>query len=255
MQKVDFYTKNIAFSAMIGCIIGMVYVAMLSSNWSENAVRYGTYGITVLVGFFASAIAIGSALLSINKQQELIDRRHISARAVLPLTLSRLYKLAEDGFETVLNTNALRNVSREDAITQLQRLEIPTDNIKQIRECVEAADKETQEWLSLILAHWQLETSRLESTLLTENLSYDARDLANSGVDWLVIRAMIIHLFEYSRTGSAPEAALALNDIAAPLRSGHRHNEELSNARTRKLQHIEANGGATFEGFRSRLAG
>lgn len=253
MKKIHFYTRNIAFSALLGCLLGMAYVGVLSSGWEENAVRYGTYGITVLVGLFASAIAVGGVLLNLNKQQELIERRHISARAVLPLTLSRLHKLTEHGFETVLNVPKLREGPKEEAINQFQKLQIPGDDIKQIRECIEAADGETQAWLSLILAHWQLETSRLESTLLSEAMNTTPRQLASSGIDWLTIRAMVIHLFDYSRTGQVPNATLRSKYIAVPILSKHLHNAELAEARTLQLESIGANGGWTFEGFKDRF--
>ncbi len=253
MNKIGFYTKNIAFAAFLGCLIGMAFFAIIGSGWHEQAVKYGTYALTVLVSLLASAIAIGGVLLNLDKQRELVERKHIAARSVLPLSLSRLHKLTESGFETVLDVPELRNGPREEALQRFQNLRIPSEDIQQIRECIEAADPPTQAWLSLILAHWQLETSRLESTLFDENLETIPRQLANSAIDWLTIRAMIIHLFDYSRTGRPPNSNLKPDYIVVPILSHHLHSTDLADARTRVLEYINEKGGWSFKGFQSRF--
>ena len=119
-------------------------MAILGSGWQENAVRYGTYGITVVAGLFASGIALGGALLNLDKQRELTERRHIAARSVLPLTLSNLYKLTETGFETVLESETLKAGPPEEALRRFHDLQLPKDDVRQIRDCIEAADPITQ---------------------------------------------------------------------------------------------------------------
>ncbi|MFO8126667.1 hypothetical protein [Yoonia sp.] len=184
MNNIQFYTKNIAGAALGGCFIGVAFMWVLTTNWEDNLIRYGTYGITIFVSLFASAVAVGGVLLNLNKQQELIERRHIAARAVLPITLSRLNKLAEYGFETAINAQALREGPSEVAIKHLKKLQISSEDLTQIRECIEAADSETQAWLSLILAHWQIQESRLESNLLENNvIARTQRQLASAGVE------------------------------------------------------------------------
>ena len=254
MNNLKFYTRNIASAALAGFVIGMAYVMVLSTNWEDNLIRYGTYGITILVSLFASAIAVGGVLLNLNKQQELIERRHIAARAVLPITLSRLHKLAEYGFETVLDVPALREGNPEVAIKHLKELQISSEDLTQIRECIEAADSETQAWLSLILAHWQIQESRLETDLLDNNIiPKDERQLASAGVDWLIIRAMISHLYDYARTGSSPSHTLESKELRIPLRIPKFDQSELAGAQTRYKEFIEKNGGWSIDGFRERL--
>jgi hypothetical protein len=253
MNKIGFYTNNIASAALSGCLIGILFFMIVGSGWNENAIRYGTYGLTVLVSLFASSVAIGSALLSLDKQTELVNRKHVAARAILPLTLANLYKTSEKGFEISLNVIKLREQEINTRTTEIDTLRIPADDIKQIRDCVEASDPKTQEWLALIIAHWQIEISRLEDRLFENDLIIIDGQPETAGVNWLTIRSMIIHLFGYARTGNAPSPILDPDKIVAPIMSKHLHSLNLARAREEKIAYVNENGGWDIKGFKSRF--
>tara|TARA_R110002094_G_C4888131_1_gene209504 strand:- start:193 stop:984 length:792 start_codon:yes stop_codon:yes gene_type:complete len=245
--------KNFPFGIFLGICFALLLSWLFDSDIKEEMTKFYTFVFTAVISLLASTLAVVGVLLNLNKQQELIERRHIAARAVLPLTLSRLYGLTERAFEITLDTTALRKRPEDVRRNLLKKLRLTKDDIEQLRDCIEASDEQSQAWIALIIAHWQLEISRLENRLLDQNLLFLDSQLHNSAIDWLTIRGMAIHLFEYSRTGKKPDNKISADIICLPIHSPYLHTQSLEEAREKKLAYFQNNGGLTFSGFSARL--
>ncbi|MFT5631672.1 MAG: hypothetical protein ACI9HB_002853 [Gammaproteobacteria bacterium] len=247
------FLKNFPFGIFLGVCSALLLSWLFDSDVNEDVTKLYTFVFTAIMSLFASSLAVFGVLLNLNKQQELIERRHIAARAVLPLTLSRLYSLTERAFEVALDTTTLRARPEDVRRNLLQKLRLTKDDIEQLRDCIEASDEQSQAWIALIIAHWQIEISRLEGRLLDPNLVFTASQVNKSAIDWLTIRAMASHLFEYSRTGNRPNDVISADLICVPISSPHLYNVGLQDSRGKHLDHIRNNGGLSYSGFKARL--
>ena len=257
MIKLKFFTENVAIAAFLGYLLGMAYVALLSSGYEENVIKFGTYGLTILSGLLASGLALAGVMANLNFQEEARKRESdnslAAARAVLPFTLSTLHRLSEQGFETAMKTESLRKGTHADAMAAVRALEVPSGQIERLQKCIEYTGDHSKEWLSLIIAHWQIETSRLESSLLDKRLSISSYQIKSSAADWLLIRALISHLFDFSRTGIEPEDELDRSEFTAPFFGGHFDDSELLDAIERHKKYFDECGGWTTRAFRERM--
>lgn len=243
---------NLPLGVAIGVIFALGICAVFDADVSENLTKFYTFLGSAVLSLFAAAVALSGVLANLQKQDELVERRHVAARVVLPIVLSRLYSIAERGFDTVMTLDSFKASDREAALTSLKLIEIPPDDLTKIRDCVEVAGPQVQAWLTLILAHWQIEVARLESKF-DENLITVKSQQYSSAVDWLIIRAMIIHLFDYSRTGRAPSSTLNKDSISIPLLSQHMNNVEVRDKIAARHDWYLGNYGYSLVGFQKRL--
>jgi hypothetical protein len=246
--------RNLPFGVFLGICFALSLCWLFDSDIREEITKFYTFVLTAIISLFASSLAVFGVLLNLNKQQELIERRHVAARAVLPLTLSRLYRLTEQAYEMTLETRNLRTRVEDVRRSRLGKLKLTKDDIEQLRDCIEASDEQSQAWLALIIAHWQVQISRLETSLIDPNLVLISHQIDNSAIDWLIIRGMAIHLFNYARTGVPPNDDMSPDSIILPMSSPHLHSVALQDARKQKLDFIQSHGGYSFEGFKARLA-
>lgn len=259
-MMVTLYLKNTALGALIGFFIGAGFIVLLGSEFSDNLIRYGTYGLAIVATLFASGLALVGVFANLNNQQEIErnqrDQALFAARAVLSLTLSALHQKSILGFDIAMDIDQLRKEDIEVRIEKLDTLRISKEYIEQIKDCIECSDGTAQDWLMLIPAYWQVSIARLEGVVLDTNLFADDYQNANRAVEWLAIKSMISQLFEFARLGNAPPDEMSIERISVPIESDHlygQHSKQLSDAIKRNSEFYNRTGGRSIKAFRNRL--
>jgi hypothetical protein len=209
--------------------------------------------LTLPITLFVGVLAYIGIQAQIKQQYNIAEKQRQNqlkaARAVLPLVLSSLHALCKVGFSLQPRVSDLRQ-NPDEAKASIERLSVTSDQIQTIKECIEFGDDASSAWLSLILAHFQIEVSRLNG--LVFGASHTGHIIESSQVDWEVIASMIDHLFDFSRTGSPPgetlklTAGLKFNLLRPPT-------WEFGEAFAHRRDRYEATGGLTYSAFIKRL--
>lgn len=224
-MKIFHFINNIAFGVLIGFYIGIGFVLFLGTDVSTHVSKNGIYALTVSATLIASTLALAGVKANIDKQQELSDQKTkrslAAARAVLPLTLSGIRKKAEVGFKIKLDAVQNRKLETHEKLALFETIRISDDDLERISKCIEHSDESVGGWLEVILAHWQIESSRLHSDLFCEDFEPEIERCQIHSADWLMIVAMIDQLFDFSRVGKAPNEVLENSRFRIPLLSEH----------------------------------
>lgn len=249
-------TENPALAALIGCFLGGAFVWFIGSDWEDNLIRYGTYAIAAISTLFASFLAWQSATRSINHQlqQSAEDRfRELNAaRALLPATLSEIHSLAEFGFQSCLNMKSVRK-DPEKANRIISRLKLSDQMMKNLQDCIRQSDGAAKEWLILIPSYWQIATERLDSNLFTDGLLILDGQPEHASLDWLILKAIVLHLFDFARTGQEPVEELDQLHFTANFSTICRFDPVFHEAKDKYSEYVSKHGGWTISGFQSRL--
>ncbi|WP_283425427.1 hypothetical protein [Shimia sagamensis] len=236
---------------------------LIEAPLSENYVKYGTFGIGALVALLGSGLALAGVLANIDNQNRLAEEENekslLAARAALPPVLSSLYQKCSNAFE--ISDNQLEERRNEKmALRLLSELELSSNELKSLTECIKHADADTARWLSLIISHFQIAQARLNRHLLNSDLYADPpednyQSVAYRAVDWLEIKALVSHVFDFARTGKLPATELDTSKISLPIdnfgtgptaRCWDHTYENL-------MDHYDENGGTSSIGFQQRL--
>ncbi len=169
----------------------------------------------VLVTLIAIPVAFTGAFLSLSVVRYQINNTRTqdlaSARVVLPLALTRMMSVADNGILLAAgqHTNPITNL--EDARNLLT---LDEKIIDILRDNVRAADPTTRKWLSVTIARYQVYYARIDgwwnSSPPTVNaagetdFSFEREDAL---MDWATFYALVEHLYEYARevVDNAPE--------------------------------------------------
>lgn len=218
---------------------------------------------TIVAGVGGGILAWQSAQRQVENQNRLaseeVERSLMAARAVLPPVLSSLYLKSVAGFEAS-DDQLSRSQDESASLRLLSELELSEEELKALTGCIKFADPGTARWLSLIISHFQIGQARLRSHLLRSDLTVDApssndQAIAYRAIDWLEIKALVSHLFEFARTGTPPGAELDTSKISPPIEYLHTG----PTARCWKetfddlMRHYDENSGVTSEAFQKRL--
>lgn len=192
-----------------GLLVGAVAtLAMAASIDSDFFNQLGSNPIEIF-GILAALAAAVLALMGVQRQinvhqEQAQDNRQRDLKAsiaVLPLVLSNFYKVCEQCFEISLEEeNVLRNPSLRNQ--HISFSEADQSAIGTLQNCIRFSDHDSAEWLSAILRQFQLCKSRFASLVEGPQLLLES-NRRNMATDWLVLRAMIEHCFEFSR-GEVP---------------------------------------------------
>ena len=163
MIKLKFFTENVAIAAFLGCLLGMAYVALLSSGYEENVIKFGTYGLTVLASLFASGLALAGVFANIHHQTSQADQKHQKAlaasKAVLPIALTEVTARCRRGIEIRLKHNV------DDHLPQqlLEQITLTETSLKILQSNVETANDENEKAISDAIARYAAMTARYGS--------------------------------------------------------------------------------------------
>ena len=218
------FINNFAFGCFVGSLSTLILAWILDENvgvaFQKNAIYLFTFAATL----GAAALALLGTLTVISNQNEIAyqenNRRLLAARAALPPVLSSLYQKAVTGADMTANQKPLKATPKK-AQKALRKLAITSSEMLVLKECIKYADEDTSRWLSLIISHFQIHRSRLNSAFFTRGLIIIDIQVARATLEWFLIKIMIEHLFEFSRTGKQPDFELDSTKIRYPIQLGH----------------------------------
>lgn len=226
MQQIETsILRNFSLGALTGVFLGIAFFVVVEEDLSDEYKKYLTYGISALVALLGSGIALAGVLTSIDNQnkifQETRKKSLLASKALLPLALSRLHEIAENGTTIALEEDAFLN-NPDNAPIVRERLEIDEATMKILKECIEFSDEVTRKWLTIIFSRYQVARSRIVGSIEDRHRVITDTTRGDHAYDWEVIRAIIGHLFEYARDVEnqvAPSEYIDINDIQISL--GH----------------------------------
>ncbi|APG47702.1 hypothetical protein PhaeoP97_02308 [Phaeobacter porticola] len=230
-------------------------MSLLGSSFDENIVRYGTYGLSILVALFASAVALAGVFANIDSQATRfsIERSATqkAAKALLPIALSRFDEVCEKAVDIALSDDTVF-ADPKNAVEVREALEIGDETVRILKECIEYSDEVTQEWLTIIFARYQVASSRLLGSVADPSRVITNHTRGSHAYDWEVIRAILNHLFSFARgQEDAPSDKIDLETIAIsslhPMLGTSR-----CNAAQERIRHFRARlNDGNLEDFRS----
>lgn len=159
-MKLSYLRDNVAIAALLGCFVGIGFMLLLGSGFSDNAVKFGTYGIAILVSLLASGFALVGVFANINNQNKLADQQHQNAltasRAVLPIALTEITTKCRRGIEIRLG----HNVEKYSPHQRLEQITITETSLRILQSNVETASSQNAEALSKAIAGYATVVAR-----------------------------------------------------------------------------------------------
>lgn len=207
------FLKNISLGACLGSIVGICFCWILDSSLSDALQRYGTFLLSAVVTLFGSGIALFSALMTFNRQEEIRrednEKELMASRAFLAPALAEVHQRAERNARITLATarrKTLGNKTPSDSLSEYegqpmkpfpdgQIFDILFDNVK-------IADPTSRNWLAAIANHYQVALARtddLEFSPLNEDLQAGSLGSYDLVLDWVTVSNLTSHCFNYAR--------------------------------------------------------
>ena len=219
------FLLNFPFGIFIGSIFTFGLAWVLDSNVGEEIQKNWTYGLSALVTLLGATIALVGVFSSIENQNSIAqDNRNrdlAAAKAVLPLALTKMRRVADQGFEYSFQSDEfLKNV--ENINTVANDVDLPDNVISIFQNCIRGAPATTGRWISVLIAHYQLARSSLDYSANTLDSLISSDNRAESAARWAIVRALADHLWGFAR-GELSEAPnnLDLQSISMPILSNH----------------------------------
>jgi len=259
--KVKFkFLQNYALGCLTGALIALFLAWSLDETVSVVLQKTWIYLVSAGVTLIAASLALLGTLSVIENQNRLaseeVERSLLAARAVLPPVLSSLSVKASRGFNAIADYENLLSQDKEIGEQILQNIRITKDEIDTLKECIQVSDPNTARWLSLVVSHFQIHTSRLENDFLRE-YRFQRSDLhtAKAAMNWVLIRQLIGHLFDFGRAGQLPSKTLNKEMISYPIDSAFSGPvfENWDEAYDQLVARIDSSGGWSSEAFLARI--
>jgi len=257
------FLRNYALGCFTGASIALSLAWLLDETVSTALQTNWIYLVSAGVTLLAASLALLGTFSIIENQNRLAaeekNKSLLAARAALPPVLSSLYQKSTLGFE--VSDNQLQQSQDANGSSRLlSELELQESELRALTECIKFSDPDTARWLSLIISHFQISQARLQDHLLSSDLTVHAPDshyqaIAYRAVDWLEVKALVSHLFEFARTGKLPATELDVSKISLPIN----HFGTGPTARCWEstfenlIDYYEENGGTSSIGFQQRL--
>ncbi|MFY0660549.1 MAG: hypothetical protein JXR15_08655 [Shimia sp.] len=214
---------------------------------------------TIIAGVGGGVLAWKSAQRQVENQNRLAEqdnqRSLLAARAALPPVLASLNSKAKIGFANAADFETQKSWEIELKKESVENSSISRSEIAVLQDCIKFADPISARWLSLIVAHFQIRSSRLERNLAQIGLIRMEWQVADDAMNWRVLSAMIDHMFEFSRTGKIPDEVLSENAVSLPvdIPPSKLTVRDWDKAFSRKMKRVALTGGWASKNFQSSL--
>lgn len=223
------FFENFPFGVLLGFILGMLFAIYLGSDISasakSNIVGIATaFGTLIAAGFATFGVIATIRQQEAHRQKERTDKLN-AARSTLPLSLSKLTGLTEKGFRYAMETQGWDN---EATFFPSLRSDLEIDNftMANLKESIQYSDDTTAEWLSIFIAHYQVYYSRMLSRFNEKPLNFEDRCIG-AAADWLLLKAILLNLFDYARGGQHPNQILEDRMYSYPMDLMNHPNQTL----------------------------
>lgn len=252
------FLGNFALGCFVGAFFALALAWIIDESVHDAYQKNWVYLFSALTTLAAASLALSGTFSVIFNQNELArketERSMLAARALLPPVLSSLHTKAELGFLAAANQKEYKS-NPDKARQLLDKLSLSSEELKVLSDCIKFSEDDTARWLSLIISHFQIERSRLDSAFSTKGLLTLDLQITDGALDWLVTLALVSHLFEFARTGRKPSSELSKNELHFPLSAdipGFVH-DNWDEVRDQLFEYFEGTGGWSSIAFQNRL--
>lgn len=258
--KIDAYIfNNPSLMVLCGTFLGGGFVLAIGAEISAETREYLLYALTAIITLFASAMALFGTFHLINHQKEIETenrrRRLDAARATLPLALSETLSFCEKVHSAYANLEEIRSDPKLVRQT-IEDAKLDEETLSVIRDCIEHSDQPANIWLSTIVAHAQIMTSRIRDTALDPHTVMLGHGRADRMVFAAETSVICEHLFDFARVGSTPSEKIA----PEKLRAFVEHSKWSTGLEKQLFERVEQtqkyydeSGGWSAQAFRDRL--
>jgi hypothetical protein len=193
--------------AAFGAAAAMLAIFLIGSLFQIvgfNPDRYVELALPVLAALLG---IIGLSWVTRHQMNRQRAQDLASARAVLPLTLSRICHASQRGIEFFASPFIGDYQSWNKIISQL---EIQPEDVSVLRDAVRSANPAASEWIVVLITNYQVALSQSrqfieEAAPKDESARYASHLLQSNGdlpFHWSKVFAISEHLFDYARGGS-----------------------------------------------------
>jgi hypothetical protein len=204
-MKLRYLRDNVAIAALLGCFIGIGFMLLIGSNFSHNTIKFGTYGIAIVVSLLASGLALAGVFANIDNQNELATQQRQNAlkasRAVLPIALNEVVAKCRRGIEIRLD----QNIADSSPHQLLEQITITETSLKILQSNVEIASDENARALSSAISRYATLTVRYgnQNSEYTQKFeSFDdvsGRKGQGAAINWAEVLLRFEGCYEYAR--------------------------------------------------------
>ena len=218
------FLLNFPFGVFIGFAIAISVAWKLDSDATEFIQKNWTYGFSAFITLLAATIALIGVFSSIENQNTIAQKNRDSdlaaAKAVLPLALTRMSRIADRGFDHSLRGAEYFKDNHNLALVAAD-VDIPTEVISVFQNCIRAESSMAAKWISVLIARYQLAHSTLVRESSDITLIMDA-NRAEHAARWAIVAAITDHLWDFARGElQEPPENLDLSRIVMPIFSEH----------------------------------
>jgi hypothetical protein len=220
--------QNASFWILLGVFIGITYFILIETNLGGDYTKFWAYGLSAMVTLFASGVALAGVFSNIENQnktnRENRTQALLASKALLPLALSQLHQIAEQGTSFAFEDDSFFRVS-ENGATVRERLDIDEATIAILKECMELSDDTTRKWMTVLLSRYQISRSRLVGSVESPFDRINNEKRGDHAFEWELIRAIVNHLFAYSRdidNRTSPKMHINIETISMPITHAQR---------------------------------
>lgn len=216
------HLKNFPLGLLLGAAFALFLAWAIDGDVGESLAKNGTYIFSALASLLAASIALVGVFSNIENQNQLAERNRLAslraAKAVLPLALTKLYSVAEAGFDFALEEETFyREPSNRETI--LAKLALDAAVLSTLKECISFGDEVSSAWLSAIIRKYQICFARHDRRLSDHDLLLMDFDRAGLAANWAILLAMVAHSFEFARGGQKIPEILVRKKLKLPLGS------------------------------------
>ncbi|WP_368344321.1 hypothetical protein [Pelagovum sp. HNIBRBA483] len=258
--KIDAYIfNNPSLMVLFGTFLGGGFVLSLGAEISAETREYLLYALTAIITLFASAMALFGTFRLVNHQKEIEAenrrRRLDAARATLPLALSEMLNFCEKIHATYADLQKIHS-DQELARQTVEDVKLEAETLSIIRNCIQHSEQPASIWLSTIVAHAQIMTSRISDSAMDLNMITPDHRRAKEMVFAAETAMICDHLFDFARVGSTPSNQIAPEKLRAFVKLGMWSTgleKQLSESVKQTRKYYDETGGWSAQAFRNRL--
>lgn len=192
--------RSFVFGAFVATEAALVVGWWVSENGDtlyQILTDWSGFAATIIAAF----IAFQSVMIGIRYQR---TRELVGARAILPMALSNLSALSNDGLRLCANVNGERDNLTSDQI--FERLRMSEATLEQLQQNISWSPTNAEKWMTVLIANYQVFLSRCkrwsdseESVETERGVFLVPADLIDALLDWATFSALVDHLYEYAR--------------------------------------------------------
>lgn len=190
---------------LFGCLVG--FISAMALCWAVDALpekfwQNSVYLFGTVATLFAAIIALSGPRSMIQSQNSVAAQQRqdnlAAALSTLPLVLTKFMDICEAGIKTAdTNSDALREPIL--MMKTMSALEIDTGSILVLKDCIQFSRPHERKWLELVITHYQVYRSRTLGFIVDPTETFDDHEKASTASDWIILKAIIEHLFPFSR--------------------------------------------------------